>query len=162
LHIKGRGVEFYKGLITLAGLERYLSLDEFFERHQSATPSRDAESPGKPPTSISEVYERILDGWPLRLRRMERFLDPVSPPAALLRSMESTLQHRLASLSCYVAPPRGGGLGPHHDETEIFTLQISGTKRWQLFHHYVDDRPGIYEMEHLAPTTDDFVLEPGD
>src|SRR5262245_12789201 len=52
LHIKGRGVEFYKGLITLAGLERYLSLDEFFERHQSATPSRDAESPGKPPTSI--------------------------------------------------------------------------------------------------------------
>jgi ribosomal protein L16 Arg81 hydroxylase len=153
---------FYEDLFSLAHLERYLSQDELFTRHAVATPSNEPGLPDPPPGSVSEVYERLLQGNSLRMRRMECFLDPSSPLRSLLRDMELSLQHPLDSLSCYVSPPDGKGLGPHHDESEIFTLQISGTKRWRIFHRVASDQPGIYNAKELADPVQDFVLNPGD
>ena len=76
--------------------------------------------------------------------------------------MELTLQHPRNSLSCYIAPPNAIGLGPHHDETEIFTLQISGRKQWRLYHRIECDRPGMHAREELTAPIHDFMLEAGD
>ncbi|WP_434428103.1 JmjC domain-containing protein [Nannocystis pusilla] len=61
-----------------------------------------------------------------------------------------------------MAPPRAAGLGPHHDETEIFTLQISGSKRWQIFPRVEAEGPGMHSRADLGEPTHDLVLEPGD
>lgn len=162
LHI-ARGAEaFFSRLITLGELERYLSTDELYERGTVTTPRRTAGPPAPPPSSTSQVYQRLLGGSSLRIRRMECLLDPSAPVLELLRSMEGALQHPKDSLSCYVAPPNAVGLGPHQDRTEIFTLQISGRKRWRLYHRVDSDRSIIHRREQLSDPTDDFVLEPGD
>lgn len=162
LHISRRQPEFYQDLFNLAEVERHLSLCEFFNLHSISTPSRGYGAPDPPLASVSEVYDRLINGNSLRLRRMERFLSPTSPIMCLLRSMESDLRHNLESLSCYVAAPEGRGLGPHFDDTEIFTLQISGTKRWRLFQRVDSAESGILDAEQTGEAVDDFILEPGD
>lgn len=153
---------FYGQLIELARLERYLSTDQIFARQSVTMPKQGYGMPDPPPASIAEIYQRLLLGDSLRLREMECFLDPAEPVIALLRQMVLTLQHPKESLSCYVSPANAVGLGAHWDDTEIFTLQISGKKRWRLFHRVDTDRSGICDPEQLAAPTQDFVLEPGD
>lgn len=162
LHIARGRTDFYARLITLADVERYLSMQEIFIRHSVTMPRQGYGIPDPPPVSISELYERMLDGSSLRMRRMECFIDPSAPVLCLLRGMDLALQHPRESLSCYVAPPNAVGLGPHHDETEIFTLQISGMKRWRLYHRIDSDCPGIHTPEQLSEPVHDFILEAGD
>ena len=162
LHVARDNSDYYGRLISLAELEQYLSSDEFFARHSVATPYRGEGLPEAPPRCASELFERLAQGKPLRLRKLEALMHPGAPAVALLRDMELALQHPKASLSCYVAPPDGLGLGPHHDESEIFTLQITGAKTWRLYQKVVADDPGIYEPDQLGEPTHPVRLEAGD
>jgi hypothetical protein len=114
------------------------------------------------PPNVGAVYIGLSQGKSLQLRNMERFLDPRAPLLELTRDMEAALGHPLGSLSCYVTPPGGEGLVPHHDESEIFTLQVEGEKRWRLYHRLVTDRPGVHEGAPLGEPAQDLVLGPGD
>lgn len=154
--------EFYAQLLQLQDLERYLSLEEIFERQSITTPRRGYGPPDPPPASLAEVHQRLRSGCSLRVRRMECFLDPNEPVMHLLRSMQAALQHPKESLSCYVTPPGAEGLGAHHDETEIFTLQISGKKRWRLYHRAEGAASAVHDASTLGAARADFVLEPGD
>jgi hypothetical protein len=162
LHLCRAQADFYATLITLADVERYLSMSEIFSRQALTIPRQGSGAPDPPPASLSELYERLLEGSSLRIRRMECFLDPAAPVLALLRDMELALQHPWASLSCYIAPPNAVGLGPHYDETEIFTLQIAGAKRWRLYHRIDSDLPGILQPEQLGEPVHDLRLQAGD
>lgn len=162
LHIIHGNSDHYRRLVSLAEIEQYLSVDELFVRHSVTTPFRGEGPTDEPPFCLSELFERLAQGKPLRLRRLETLLHPAAPIIALLRDMETMLQHPKASLSCYIAPPSGLGLGPHHDETEIFTLQIAGAKRWRLFHKVTADQPRIYEPAEMGDATHEFSLEAGD
>ncbi|MGF3021677.1 JmjC domain-containing protein [Methylobacterium aquaticum] len=162
LHVARNDPDYYRDLIALAEIEEHLSADEFFERHSAATPYRGAGPPEPPPRSPSDVFARLAEGKPLRLRRLETILPPASPVLALVRDMERCLHHPRASVSCYVAPADGLGLGPHHDESEIFTLQIAGSKIWRIYHKVVADEPALYEPEALGPPEHEIRLNPGD
>jgi ribosomal protein L16 Arg81 hydroxylase len=162
LHVVRGNSDYYRKLISLAEIEQYLSIDELFLRELAATPFRSEGLPDAPPRCASEVYERLAQGKPLRLRRLETVMHPASPVIAMLRDMELTLQHPKASFSCYIAPPDGLGLGPHHDESEIFTLQIRGAKKWRLFHKVVADEPCIYEPDELGAPEQQLTLQAGD
>lgn len=72
---------------------------------------------------------------------------------------------RLDDLMVSYAPP-GGSVGPHYDQYDVFLLQVSGERRWQLGGE-------CDEMTPLVPGTDlrivqnfevqeDWVLKPGD
>jgi ribosomal protein L16 Arg81 hydroxylase len=162
LHISRGDASFFAQLITIEDVERQLSTDEVFSRHSVTTPREGYGPPDPPPTSVSELYERLLAGSSVRIRRLECLLDPGTPVLTLLRGMELALQHPRDSLSCYIAPPQATGLGPHHDETEIFTLQISGRKRWRLYGPVDSELPATYDREQLGPPAHDFTLEEGD
>ena len=162
LHIARENGQFYDGLITLAELERYLSMPEVFRRHSITTPTEGYGPPEPPPIAIGDVADRLLNGNSLRIRRLECLIDPSAPVQLLLRDMQNTLQHPIASLSCYVAPSEAVGLGPHHDETEIFTLQVSGEKRWRIYHRVDSNLPGRYSPKDLGTPTYDFTLKAGD
>lgn len=162
LHLARKQPSFYAGLLQLEGLERYLALDEFFVRHSITTPRQGYGLPDPPPASLSDVQARLVAGSSLRLRRMECFLHPSEPVMQLMRSMQLTLEHPKDSLSCYITPPGAEGLGAHHDETEIFTLQIAGRKRWRLYHRAEGAEARVHDPSTLAAPSADFVLEPGD
>ena len=163
LHLGRAREDFYEGLITLAEIERYLSMHEAFARHSISTPRQGYGMPDPPPASLSEVCERVMAGSSLRIRRMECFLDPAVPLMSLVRDMVTTLQHPLESLSCYVARAGGAGLGPHHDDTEIVTLQIAGRKRWRLYHRNTcADHAATYDPASLGEPAHELTLEPGD
>jgi hypothetical protein len=162
LYVRRDSSCFYDGLVSLGDLERYFSLGELFGRHTVEAVSLRWGSAARPPATLSEVNARLLRGDSLRLRRMECMLDPGAPIIALAREMESTLQHALNSVSCYIAPADAVGLGPHHDETEIFTLQIQGTKQWQIFHQVESIEPAMYVRTELGEPRMEIVLSPGD
>lgn len=161
LRIERGRPNFYRGLISLEELERYFSVDQLLTRQIVRLRARDYETFVHPETR-GAIYEQLAAGRSLQVRKMESFVDPAAPVIALLRDMEQVLQHPKESLGCYVTPARGEGLGPHHDETEIFTLQISGAKRWRLFHRLNTDQPGIHRREDLGEPSLEIVLRAGE
>ena len=152
----------YERLISLEDIERLLFTEGLLPSDSITTPYRTDGAPEPPPASAREAFDRLSAGKPLRLRRLEKILPPDAPAVALLRDMEMALGHPKASLSCYVSLSADYGLGPHHDETEIFTLQICGSKRWRLYHKNVVDEPGLWTLDGLDAPSEEFVLEPGD
>ena len=163
LHIQRGLPDFYRDLISLEYIERYLSLEDIFSRPDTIfMRGYDFWSQGAPPRNLSEVYERMLRGQPLQLRNLDRVLDPSAPLLTAVRNMELALQHPRQSIGGYISRAKSAGLGPHHDETEIFTLQIVGRKRWRLFHQVHTDKPGVYDPSTLGAPAHEVLLEAGD
>jgi Cupin superfamily protein len=161
LLIERAAPDFYRDVVSVAEMERYLSVGDLFAAKSVRLRPRDS-GPPQPLASLGTVFEQVSRGKTLQLRKMESFMDPGAPLLSLAREMELTLQHPLGSLSCYLSPPGGEVLGPHHDETEIFTLQILGRKHWRLYHCVAADRPRQYSPEELGPPEHEFDVAPGD
>ena len=158
-----RGDEaFYRSLISLEDIEPYFSLDEVFTRHSITTPREGYGMPDPPLRSIGDMNDRLLQGTSLRLRRMECLMQPTAPVRTMLRNMELELQHPKESLSCYVSPRDAAGLGPHHDETEIFTLQIFGSKHWRIYHRADTLQAALYRADDLGEPRAAVTLKAGD
>ena len=162
LHVRRAEREFFASLLSLSSIERQLSQAEFFERQAITAPRLEYGAPDPPVASLGDLQQRLQLGSSVRLRRMERWLSPSEPLMRLGRCLELELQHPLSSISCYITPSNAVGLGPHHDETEIFTLQVSGRKRWRLYHRVNDARPGLHRREELGEPAQDLLLEPGE
>jgi ribosomal protein L16 Arg81 hydroxylase len=149
-------------VINLADVERHFASIDFWSRGLLTTPGLGLGPPEPPPASMSELHRRVAAGSMLRVRRLESVLDPGSAAVRLARDMERSLGHRLESLSCYVSPPMATGLGPHHDDSEIITLQISGEKRWRLYHQVLATEPALHRPETLGAPSQDILLRAGD
>jgi hypothetical protein len=161
LHVRRAAPEFYRDLVGLEEVEAYLSAQDRLRGIDLR--ARDREGGGiERPSTLGALYAAVVQGRSLQLRKMEAFLHPASPALALLRDMEAVLQHPEDSLSCHVSPAGANGLGPHHDESEIFTLQISGRKRWRFYHQVRGDEPRAYRRQELGAPRRELVLEPGD
>jgi ribosomal protein L16 Arg81 hydroxylase len=163
LHIQRGLPDFYRDLISLEYVERYLSVEDIFRRPDTIfMRGHDFWSQGEPPANLSEAYARMMRGQPLQLRNLDRVLDPSAPLLSAVRNMELALQHPKESIGGYISRARSAGLGPHHDETEIFTLQIVGRKRWRLFHQVHTDKPGFHDPSALGAPAHEVLLEAGD
>jgi hypothetical protein len=93
---------------------------------------------------------------------MERFLPARAPLSLLYRDTVLALQHPGVSVSCFITPPGAELLGAHHDETDVFTLQLAGRKRWRLYRMVSATAAGSHPLEQLGAPELEFVLEPGD
>jgi 50S ribosomal protein L16 3-hydroxylase len=58
----------------------------------------------------------------------------------------------------------GGGVGPHWTPTDVFLIQMSGRRRWQIQTNpnkeFIEDLP-LKILQKFHPT-DEWMLEPGD
>jgi bifunctional lysine-specific demethylase and histidyl-hydroxylase NO66 len=81
------------------------------------------------------VYELFQGGATLVLQSLHRFWPPLT---RFGRDLELALTHPV-QVNAYVTPPASQGLGVHHDEHDVFVLQLYGRKRWDV--HDPDGKP---------------------
>ncbi|UYG05204.1 cupin domain-containing protein [Halomonas sp. LR3S48] len=110
---------------------------------------------------FGELPER---DWTLLVQAVDHYVPEV---AELLDRFDFLPRWRLDDVMISYAPP-GGSVGPHVDQYDVFLLQGSGRRRWQLGGKVADDAPiiagidlRILERFDVEPG-DDWVLEPGD
>ncbi|MDR5904968.1 cupin domain-containing protein [Franzmannia qiaohouensis] len=104
------------------------------------------------------------ENWSLLVQAVDHYVPEV---AALLEHFDFLPRWRLDDIMISYAPP-GGSVGPHVDQYDVFLLQASGQRRWQLGGAVADDAPiiagidlRILERFEVTPGAD-WVLEPGD
>ena len=93
---------------------------------------------GQPVDDLADpgcVYEHFHAGATIVLQSLHRFWPPL---ARLSRDLELALTHPV-QVNAYITPPASRGLGIHHDEHDVFVLQVYGRKRWDV--HDPDGRP---------------------
>jgi bifunctional lysine-specific demethylase and histidyl-hydroxylase NO66 len=104
---------------------------------------------GQPVDDLADpggVYELFHGGATLVLQSLHRFWPPL---VRLARDLELALTHPV-QVNAYITPPASRGLGVHHDEHDVFVLQVHGRKQWDV--HDPDGRPGDRLMvAELAP-----------
>ncbi|MBI2311085.1 MAG: cupin domain-containing protein [Betaproteobacteria bacterium] len=107
------------------------------------------------------TFDRLpARGWSLLVQGVNHFLPEAD---ALLRRFDFIPYARLDDLMVSFAPP-GGGVGPHFDSYDVFLLQGSGRRRWQISGQrdraLVKDAP-LRILRRFRPEQE-WVLDPGD
>ncbi|WP_328716330.1 cupin domain-containing protein [Halomonas elongata] len=102
--------------------------------------------------------------WTLLVQAVDHYVPEV---AELLERFDFLPRWRLDDIMISYAPP-GGSVGPHVDQYDVFLLQASGQRHWQLGGRVPEDAPiiagvdlRILERFEVQPGQD-WVLEPGD
>ncbi|MDZ7852239.1 MAG: cupin domain-containing protein [Halomonas sp.] len=102
--------------------------------------------------------------WTLLVQAVDHYVPEV---AELLEAFNFLPRWRLDDIMISYAPP-GGSVGPHVDQYDVFLLQGSGQRRWQLGGKVADDAPildgiDLRILERFeVQAGDDWILEPGD
>ncbi|EDQ87242.1 uncharacterized protein MONBRDRAFT_27442 [Monosiga brevicollis MX1] len=82
----------------------------------------------------------------------------------LLYSFEQELT-TLVGANVYITPANSQGLAPHHDDVEVYILQLEGEKAWRLYEP-IEPLAMSYsadlDREELAQPIAELVLRPGD
>jgi 50S ribosomal protein L16 3-hydroxylase len=113
-------------------------------------------SPGpndKPPSMKKKDWTLLVQGVDLHVQAVH----------ALLQQFRFVPDARLDDLMISLAG-EGGGVGPHFDSYDVFLLQASGRRRWQISAQkdltLVDGAP-LKILQNFKPTQE-YILEPGD
>jgi len=100
--------------------------------------------------------------WTLLVQGVDQWVPEV---AELLQHFQFIPKWRLDDVMVSFAP-KGGSVGPHFDQYDVFLLQAHGQRTWQLGPKYdttaerVSDTP-LNILKHMD-LTDEWTLEPGD
>src|SRR5581483_3975048 len=135
----------------------------------------------------SDAISRLVVEHPRRRARWERHdgpflgLDATMLPAShwtvLIHGVESLVRGGWELLREFAFIPaariddlmvsyaaRGGSVGPHEDDYDVFLLQGAGRRRWQVSargDHVFDPNAAIKVLKNFRPD-DEWLLEPGD
>jgi hypothetical protein len=78
-----------------------------------------------------QIVNAFKAGYTIQFFQPQRFSDMLFRVNASFENEFGTL----AGASAYLTPSGTQGLAPHHDDVEVFILQLEGTKRWNLWDH---------------------------
>lgn len=109
--------------------------------------------------------EQTLSGlpdadWTLLVQDVEKHYPPLKP---LLNAFDFLPRWRLDDLMVSVAA-RGGSVGPHTDQYDVFLIQAKGHRKWQIaeeFNPQLLDGCELNVLESFEPEQE-WTLEPGD
>ncbi|XP_068122251.1 ribosomal oxygenase 2 [Hyperolius riggenbachi] len=70
----------------------------------------------------------------------------------------------LVGCNVYITPSESQGLPPHHDDVEVFILQVEGEKHWRLYEPTVPlaREYGVTPADKVTTPTHEFLLKEGD
>lgn len=78
------------------------------------------------PETADEWIKHCQDGYTLIINQLQRRIPAI---AELATAIERAIGHR-SQVNMYCSWPEQQGFDQHHDDHEVFILQIEGTKRW--------------------------------
>jgi 50S ribosomal protein L16 3-hydroxylase len=107
-----------------------------------------------------EDFTRLpTENWTLLVQDVEKHYPPL---AALLDEFSFLPNWRIDDLMISVSGP-GGSVGPHVDQYDVFLLQASGRKRWQVAYEFDGQLLADCEISVLPnfETEQEWVLEAG-
>lgn len=113
------------------------------------------------PFPASSFPKRGKRDWTLLVQDLDEHVPEV---ATLLKHLDFLPTWRVDDVMASFATP-GGSVGPHYDEYDVFLLQVSGKRRWQVTTQY--DRTNLRSdaslklLQSFEPEQE-WVLEPGD
>ncbi|CAE7587568.1 RIOX1 [Symbiodinium natans] len=109
-----------------------------------------------------KIARQVADGCSVQVVHPQRFAAPV---AELLKRLEAHFGC-LWGANSFRTPPGSMGFKAHHDEVEVFMLQLEGAKRWRLHRCPSGPLPRSYcwdyKEEELGPPLMELTLEAGD
>lgn len=130
-----------------------LSLEDWCDRHHKSQQYF---------INNDKLYELLHQGLTLTINGAHKKLPKLRQ---FCSALECELKFKLRT-NLYITPPQARGLAPHYDEHDVFILQITGTKEWQLYHapialpsHLRDQNIGRHELDEPSLTV---TLQPGD
>ncbi|MFJ7306069.1 JmjC domain-containing protein [Streptomyces sp. NPDC099088] len=62
----------------------------------------------------------------------------------------------------FATPPGETGFAPHHDDSDVFVVQIYGSKKWKVYDRASSNVTGVYGETELSAPVIDTVLQAGD
>ncbi len=148
------------GLACEEGVEARLVEEHGRDAEGRAVPWRVSHGPFDEAT-FARLPER---DWSLLVQAVDHYVPAVN---ALLEAFHFLPRWRLDDVMVSYAPP-GGSVGPHVDQYDVFLLQGSGSRHWQLGGAAAEDAPIIEGidlriLEHFeVQSGEDWLLEPGD
>lgn len=104
---------------------------------------------------------RGKQNWTLLVQDLDEHVPEVG---VLLDHLDFLPSWRIDDVMASFAVP-GGSVGPHYDEYDVFLLQVSGKRRWQISTRYSrDDLRSDSNLKLLATfePEQEWVVEPGD
>ncbi len=112
------------------------------------------------PFTARELRRLPDSNWTLLVQDAEKHHPPL---ASILANFSFVPSWRLDDLMISVAA-RGGSVGPHYDQYDVFLLQASGRRRWQIASRYDATLLADCELKILASFVPEaeWELEPGD
>lgn len=75
------------------------------------------------------IYDLIADGATIALQGLQNFWLPLT---RFCRDLELALTH-FTQTNAYITPAGSQGLGIHYDTHDVFVLQVSGRKHWEVY-----------------------------
>jgi bifunctional lysine-specific demethylase and histidyl-hydroxylase NO66 len=109
-----------------------------------------------------KVMAAFADNVTIVLQALHRYWEPLG---RFCRDLELTLTHPVQT-NVYLTPPASRGLDVHYDTHDVFVLQVSGVKHWEVYGQAIDSplahqrRRGKYPDPGRALV--DVELKPGD
>ena len=113
------------------------------------------------------VLRHFCDGATIVLQALHRTWPPVVDAA---QDLAADLGHPV-QVNAYVTPPQNRGFDDHYDVHDVFVVQVSGEKHWQVRPPVLEsplreqpwtDRREAVRLAAQGPPTIDAVLAPGD
>lgn len=100
------------------------------------------------------------ENWTLLVQDVEKHYEPLQ---ALMQQFSFIPNWRLDDLMISYAA-KGGSVGPHTDQYDVFLLQADGRRRWQIacsFDQALLEKCPLNVLKHFKPEQE-WILEPGD
>ncbi len=151
----------FAGLLTISEVESHLRTPHIFETTTVALYEPGRRKP-EFADSAAKVYDRLSKGCTLQIGDFERALPDRHPLIRVFRSLEQLCQAPARGLTVFLSQA-GGALVRHFDPYEIFTLQLQGHKRWEMFDfHPPSELDELDEDTEQAEPSEVFDVGPGD
>lgn len=143
LHIRRDDPEYYRSVLTAAEISGFLDRQDVFYpslrivRNGREVPSGEYTLKGVPIghhkrdgiIHTEKAFALFNDGATLVIQAGQRYFDHLSACCMeLSRKFNAPVQANL-----YITPNRSQGFNPHWDTHDVFVLQVSGTKTWNLY-----------------------------
>lgn len=123
--LRGQDRDRFRSLFSWDQLNHLLNFHRLRFGEEIRLASIDKKISGQPETA-DEWIKHCQEGYTLIINQLQRRIPAI---AELATAIERAIGHR-SQVNMYCSWPEQQGFDQHHDDHEVFILQVEGTKRW--------------------------------